>query len=89
MGEESVDLVAAVKASPLPLAAVVGTQDIFAPRAAVAPFEGDDHAGPRRILELEGGTHVDATMGHHVPETIAELWEFWTGGAARSAEGSG
>ena len=71
-----VDLVRAVRSSPLPVAAVVGTSDIFAPRAAVAPLEGDGHAGPRRILEIPGGTHVDAIMGHHVPETIASLWDF-------------
>jgi pimeloyl-ACP methyl ester carboxylesterase len=71
-----VDLVAAVKQASIPLAAVVGTQDIFAPRAAVAPLEGDDHAGPRRIVEVEGGTHVDAIMGHHVPDTIDGLWDF-------------
>lgn len=71
-----VDLVAAVKGASIPLAAVVGSQDIFAPRAAVAPLEGDDHAGPRLIVEVEGGTHVDAIMGHHVPDTIDRLWDF-------------
>jgi pimeloyl-ACP methyl ester carboxylesterase len=71
-----VDLVAAVKAARIPLAAVVGSADIFAPRAAVALLDGDDHAGPRRILELPGGTHVDSIMGHHVPETIDSLWDF-------------
>lgn len=71
-----VDLVPAIKAARIPLAAVVGTADIFAPRAAVAPFDGDDHAGPRRILELEDGTHVDSIMGHHVPTTVDALWDF-------------
>jgi pimeloyl-ACP methyl ester carboxylesterase len=71
-----VDLVQAVHQSPLPVAAVVGTDDIFAPRAAVAPLEDDDQAGPRRIVEIPGGTHVDAIMGHHVPETVASLWDF-------------
>jgi pimeloyl-ACP methyl ester carboxylesterase len=71
-----IDLVAAVKGACIPLAAVVGSQDIFAPRAAVAPLEGDDHAGPRLIVEVDGGTHVDAIMGHHVPETIERLWDF-------------
>lgn len=71
-----VDLVEAVKGSPLPVAAVVGSADIFAPRAAVAPLEHEGHSGPRRIVEIPGGTHVDAIMGHHVPGTIASLWEF-------------
>ena len=59
---------------------MVGTADIFAPRAAVAPFEATGQAGPRRIIEVEGGTHVDATMGHHVPATIDALWGFLTAG---------
>jgi pimeloyl-ACP methyl ester carboxylesterase len=80
-----VDLVAAVKAASIPLAAVVGTADIFAPRAAVAPFDGDGHAGPRRIVELQGGTHVDSILGHHVPETIHALWDFLMQGSPRPA----
>ncbi len=71
-----VDLVRALRASPLPVAAVVGSADVFAPRAAVAPFDEDGHAGPRRVVEIEGGTHVDAIMGHHVPQTIGSLWDF-------------
>lgn len=72
-----VDLARAVRESPMPIAAVVGTADIFAPRAAVAPLEASGQAGPRRIVELPGGTHVDAVMGHHVPATVAALWDFW------------
>jgi pimeloyl-ACP methyl ester carboxylesterase len=75
-----VDLVRAVQRSPLPVAAVVGSRDIFAPRAAVAPLEADGQAGPRRIVEIPGGTHVDAIMGHHVPATMAGLWDFLVGG---------
>jgi len=76
-----VDLVRAVRGSTLPIAAVVGTSDIFAPRAAVAPLETNDQAGPRRIVEIPGGTHVDSIMGHHVPDTIASLWDFLVQGA--------
>ncbi len=71
-----VDLVAALHASPLPVAAVVGSDDIFAPRAAMAPIEADGQAGPRHLIEVPAGTHVDAIMGHHVPETVAALWRF-------------
>lgn len=78
-----VDLVAAVKAAPIPLAAVVGSDDIFAPRAAIAAFEGEGHAGPRRVIEIEGGTHIDAILGHHVPGTIDALWDFLMQPAAR------
>jgi len=71
-----VDLVAALHASPLPVAGVVGSDDIFAPRAAMAPIEADGQAGPRHLIEVPAGTHVDAIMGHHVPETVASLWRF-------------
>jgi pimeloyl-ACP methyl ester carboxylesterase len=70
------DLVDAVRRSPLPIAAIVGSRDIFAPRAAVAPLEAPGQAGPRRVVEVAGATHVDAIMGHHVPTTIATLWPF-------------
>lgn len=71
-----VDLLAALAASPLPVAAVVGSEDIFAPRAAVAPLEAPGQAGPRTVIEVPGGTHVDSTMGHHLPGTVAALWQF-------------
>lgn len=80
-----VDLVEAVRSARLPIAAVVGTADIFAPRAALAPLEAPGQQGPRRILEVEGGTHIDATIGHHVPDTVEQLWEFLLAPAARGA----
>jgi pimeloyl-ACP methyl ester carboxylesterase len=78
-----VDLVAAVRNARLPIAAVVGTADIFAPRAALAPLEAPGQLGPRRILEVEGGTHIDVSIGHHVPDTVAQLWEFLLAAAAQ------
>ena len=71
-----VDLVGALRASPLPVAAVVGSADVFAPRAAVAPMDAPGHAGPRLVVELPGVTHIDVAIGHHVPDTVARLWEF-------------
>ena len=71
-----VDLVEALRASRLPVAAVVGTRDVFAPRAAVAPMDAPGHAGPRLVVELPGVTHIDVVIGHHVPDTVARLWEF-------------
>jgi pimeloyl-ACP methyl ester carboxylesterase len=71
-----VDLVRALRESPIPIAAISGTHDVFAPPAALAPLLEGEHAGPRRLVEIPGGTHVDAIMGHHVPETIAGLWDF-------------
>jgi len=73
-----VDLVSAAKQSALPIAAIVGSADIFAPRAAIGPLEEPGQAGPRKIVEVSGGTHVDSIMGHHVPDTIAEIWDFLT-----------
>jgi pimeloyl-ACP methyl ester carboxylesterase len=77
-----VDLVEAVRRSRVPIAAVVGSDDIFAPRAAVSPLEQGEHAGPRRVIEIAGGTHVDAAMGDHVPETVAALWDFLLDGSS-------
>ncbi len=71
-----VDLVAALRSAPIPIAAVVGTRDVFAPRAAVAPMDAPGHAGPRLVVELEGATHIDVAIGHHVPDTVAQLWKF-------------
>lgn len=71
-----IDLVAALRASRLPVAAVVGTADAFAPRAAVAPMDAPGHAGLRLVVELPGVTHIDVAIGHHVPDTVARLWEF-------------
>jgi len=81
-----VDLVAALRGATLPVAAVVGSDDIFAPRAAVRPFDEPGHAGRRRVVEIPGGTHIDAILGHHVPETIATLWEFLVGRSGGSVE---
>lgn len=74
-----VDLVQAVRQSPLPIAAVVGTRDVIAPPPTVASLAGEGHAGPRRIVEVEGGAHVDAAMGHHLPDTLARIWDFLGG----------
>jgi pimeloyl-ACP methyl ester carboxylesterase len=71
-----IDLVAALRASPLPVAAVVGSRDLFAPRAAIAPIDAPGQAGPRLVVEIPDATHVDVAIGHHVPETLARLWEF-------------
>jgi pimeloyl-ACP methyl ester carboxylesterase len=71
-----VDLVAALHASPLPIAAVVGSEDLIAPRAAVAPFDAPGQAGPRLVIEIPGAAHVDAIAGHHVDDTVGRIWSF-------------
>jgi len=72
-----IDLVDAVRSAECPIAAIAGSRDIFAPRAAIAPLERPGQRGPREIVEVEGGTHVDAIMGHHLPATVEHLWPFW------------
>jgi hypothetical protein len=71
-----VNLVGAIGASPLPVAAVIGSADLFAPRAAVAPLDAPGQAGPRLVVEIPGATHVDVAIGHHVPRTVDRLWDF-------------
>jgi pimeloyl-ACP methyl ester carboxylesterase len=75
-----VDLLRAVRESPLPVAAIVGGADAIAPRATVAGLEGRGHAGPRRIVEIPGAGHVDVIMGEHVPATLASIWDFLVAG---------
>lgn len=71
-----VDLIAAIRGWRRPLAAVVGEWDIFANPKTVRPLEVGAHEGPRAVLRIPQGTHVDVTMGHHVPDTVEELWRF-------------
>jgi pimeloyl-ACP methyl ester carboxylesterase len=71
-----VDLVAALHASTLPVAAVFGSEDALAPRAAVAPFEVPGQAGPRLVIEVAGAAHVDAIAGRHVEDTVGRIWRF-------------
>ncbi len=75
-----VSIVRALLSSPIPVATVVGSEDIFGGRLAVAPFDVPAQAGPRLVLEVQGATHVDLTIGHHLPETVARLWPFLTEG---------
>jgi pimeloyl-ACP methyl ester carboxylesterase len=72
-----VDLASAVRDADCPIAAIVGSRDLFAPRAAIAPLEVEGQKGPREILEIEGVSHIDAIMGHHVGDTVEHLWKFW------------
>ena|GEM_PF-2546231 len=71
-----VDIKAAVAGWPGPVAAVVGAHDIFAGPKSVRALDGAQHAGARQIVCVEQGTHVDVTMGHHVPDTIETLRGF-------------
>jgi pimeloyl-ACP methyl ester carboxylesterase len=71
-----VNLVRALMAASIPVATVVGTDDIFGGRLGAAPFDLPGQAGPRLVVEIAGGTHVDITIGHHLPATVEQLWPF-------------
>jgi pimeloyl-ACP methyl ester carboxylesterase len=71
-----IDLLEALERASLPVAAVAGTRDIFAPPAAVAPVARPGQAGPRRVIAIPGATHVDIAIGYHLPRTVARLWRF-------------
>ncbi len=72
-----VDLVSAVRDAACPIAGISGTGDIFAPRAAMSPLEAEGQKGPREHIDLEGVSHVDSIMGHHMRDTVDRLWDFW------------
>ncbi len=71
-----VDLVAAIEGWSRPIAAVVGAHDIFAGPTSVRPLQRGRHSGKRRVITISEGTHVDVTMGYHVPQTTESLWRF-------------
>jgi pimeloyl-ACP methyl ester carboxylesterase len=72
-----VDLVSAVRDATCPIAGISGTQDIFAPRAAMSPLEAEGQKGPRVHIDIVGGSHIDSIMGYHVRDTVDRLWDFW------------
>lgn len=71
-----VDLLSAVRRWPGRLAFVVGTHDIFAAPRSVSPVLSLDQAGPRRLLAIEGGHHVDVVVGRRVATVFDELAAF-------------
>jgi pimeloyl-ACP methyl ester carboxylesterase len=73
---DGIDLVAAVHPAPIPIAAVVGSNDIFAPRAAVEPLYAPESRGPRLVLEIPDALHVDLIVGPHGPGVVDTLWNF-------------
>lgn len=73
---DGIDLAEAVRASEIPIAAVLGTRDVFASRASVDVISAPGARGPRLILEVPGASHVDLTVGEHAPQLISRLWDF-------------
>lgn len=76
-----VELSGAVRSSTIPIAAIVGTEDVFGGPRSVRALEEGAQAGPRLVLPIEGATHVDITIGDHLETTVPRLWGFWFGDA--------
>lgn len=81
-----VDLVAAVRAAPVPVAAVMGARDVLAPPASVRALEAPGQSGPRRLVVLPAGAHVDLSLGGEVAAAIVGLEKFWKRGIDRPPE---
>lgn len=72
-----VDVLEAVRSTPIPVCAIVGGRDIFAPPRAVDELVRPGHAGPRRVVVLPRGAHVDLTVGPGVANAAVQLLPFW------------
>lgn len=69
-----IDLLTAARGSSLPLAFIVGTHDVLAPRTAVAGLDRGE--GPRLLVEIADALHVDLVVGRHAAELVEKLWAF-------------
>ncbi len=72
-----VDLEHAVRRATIPVIAVVGGRDLFAPPSSVAGLTSPGHAGPRRVAVLPDASHVDLPLGpraaHVIPKLLPEI----------------
>lgn len=71
-----IDLDAATRGAAIPVAAVVGARDIFAPPPSLGPMGMSGHVGPRRVVVLPRAAHVDLTVGSEVARAVAQLLPF-------------
>lgn len=71
---DGVDLLDAVAAARVPVAAVVGGRDVFCGLRCVEALRTG--AGPRRVIHLPEHAHVDLTLGDSVGEVLDELYPF-------------
>ena len=71
-----IDLATAVAEASIPICVVVGTRDVFAPPASVAPILGRRQAGPRKLIQIPEGGHVDVPLGHHARHLAEDVWRF-------------
>lgn len=75
-GLEGIVIEDAVRAAPIPIAAVVGGLDIFAPPPSVSTLTRGPHQGPRRVVALPRASHVDLTLGDAIVQTVEGLLPF-------------
>lgn len=73
----AVDVLEAVRHARIPVASIVGGQDIFASASSVGPLGWPGQAGPRRIVVLGASAHVDLTVGERVARAVEGLVPFW------------
>src|SRR5262249_23283303 len=59
-----IDLRRAIETVRIPVAAVVGSQDILAPRTS-SPILSPAARGPRLVIEVPDALHVDLLVGSH------------------------
>jgi pimeloyl-ACP methyl ester carboxylesterase len=71
-----VNLEQALHAATVPVCVVVGTKDVFAPEESVAAIRRVGQAGPRRLIVIPDGSHVDVPVGHHAYRLGQDVWRF-------------
>lgn len=71
-----IDIVESLHAAELPVCVVVGTRDVFAPPESVAPIRRKWQAGPRRLIVIPDGSHVDVPVGRHAYRLGQDVWRF-------------
>ena len=71
-----VELESAVRQAEIPVAAVVGGQDLFAAPSGVRAFLHGHHAGPRRVVSLPEASHVDLSVAEVAARAVLGLLPF-------------
>lgn len=70
------DLVRAIQQAAIPIAAVAGSRDLFAPLSGMGALFSGPQAGKRRLLSLQGAGHLDVCMARDLARTVDLLWAF-------------
>ncbi|MBK8014244.1 MAG: alpha/beta fold hydrolase [Deltaproteobacteria bacterium] len=81
---DDLDVAESLRKSPIPVVAVVGGRDRFAPLSSVACLNEPGHAGPRLVIEMPLCAHVDVMLGASAAQALNRIWPFSVvGGSAR------